>query len=197
MSATIPTTDHIINVDDPLAAELGFTADRFHGWLWRMDDRIVVSMIVSLQPGNGHLSALFDAILSRGWTVAVPTPIGLMPSILSHKGFMETHEWDGDYGCMVDVWVKQPEPMTAHVLTYPTEQDVLTLELPFPGTTYTVVITQAIEQESLLNRYTATLFDDHSLDVHETAEQDDPALVYAAACEVAFGLWVESRERDE
>jgi hypothetical protein len=101
-AATSEALNHIIQLDDPFAKEIGFTSDKFEGYLWRDGDRVLVSFIVSVESGKGNLSALFAAIEAKGLRVAVPTPLGRMEAILRHKGFvMHIEDFQGD-GC--EVW---------------------------------------------------------------------------------------------
>jgi hypothetical protein len=107
---TVPAQETIICEDgkiepgDALGEALGFTRDRFDGWLWKEGDRILISMIISRQPGRGHLSELLEAIEMRGLRAAVPTPFAAMQAIITAKGY-EPHYETGDYG-MVEVWEK-------------------------------------------------------------------------------------------
>jgi hypothetical protein len=105
---TICCTDGLVKPGDELANRFGFTADRFCGWLWKTGDAIYVSFIVSKQPGQGNLSELIDSILSNGYAVKVPTPLGKMQDILRHKGFSPSMEFDDEIGETVEVWCKQP-----------------------------------------------------------------------------------------
>lgn len=99
----------IIVLDSEKAIALGFTSDKFHGYLWQLDGSIMVSLIISLKPGEGNLSALFDAIWQAGYAVKVPTPSGRMAAILTKKGFTQTWEPVKEINDMVEIWVKQPE----------------------------------------------------------------------------------------
>ena len=82
----------LIHLDTPFAKELGFTSDRFEGWLGQKDGYIYISFIESLQPGQGNLSELFDNILKLGYGVKVPTPFARMKAIITKKGFTQTEE---------------------------------------------------------------------------------------------------------
>jgi len=81
-----------------------FPSADFGGYLWGFSDRVIVSLIISKNPGKGNLSKLFNAIWATGRTVAVPTPFAHMRAILERNGFRQTF----DEGC--EVWVK---PATA------------------------------------------------------------------------------------
>jgi len=97
--------DGIIRPSSVAGKLLGFTKSKFDGWLWKTDNRIMISMVISKKPGKGNLSALFKQIESLGFIVAVPTPLGGMLSILKNKGFVQTVEVDKLMG-PVEVWVK-------------------------------------------------------------------------------------------
>lgn len=99
----------IIEPGDPFAETIGFTKDYFDGYVCRVDKEIYISLIVSRHPGRGNLTKLFSTIWDQGFTVKVPTPMGVMPNILDHMGFQQTME-DGpeEEGGAAEVWVKQP-----------------------------------------------------------------------------------------
>ena len=97
-----------IALDSEKAIAFGFTSDKFHGYLWELDGSIYISLIISLKPRQGHLSALFDAIWRAGYAVKVPTPSARMVAILTQKGFSQTWELCGDMEDVVEVWVKSP-----------------------------------------------------------------------------------------
>lgn len=65
---------------------LGFTADKFQGWLWRQDQYIVISFILSIQEGKGHLKKLFDQINECGFKIQVPVPSERMKAICAKRG---------------------------------------------------------------------------------------------------------------
>jgi len=95
--------DGIIELNTPIANELGFTEDKFFGYLWKRGDMIIISFIESRHPGKGNFSKLVNTILSKGFTVGVPTALRQMQAILISKGF--TPYRDGD--CRM--WIKEPE----------------------------------------------------------------------------------------
>lgn len=102
-------SDHpqgVIELGSDLANEIGFTADKFAGYLWLDNNRMFISFIVSLQPGRGNLSALFDCIEEKGYRVAVPNPLGRMTDILRRKGFVCHFEADEVMGEVSEVWEK-------------------------------------------------------------------------------------------
>ena len=104
----VETKDGIILPDSEFGRRIGFTSDKFYGYLWKRGDSIYISMIVSKKPMQGNFSRFIDNILRLGYKVKVPTPIGIMPLILAKKGFKKTHEYDEKFGGMVEVWVKEP-----------------------------------------------------------------------------------------
>ena len=82
----------LIYLDTPFAKELGFTSDKFDGWLGENNGYIYISFIESHQPGEGHLSELFENILKQGYGIKVPTPSAHMKAIIEKKGFKPTEE---------------------------------------------------------------------------------------------------------
>jgi len=100
--------DGIIKLDTSRGREFGFTSDKFNGWLWKIDGYIYISFITSKQPGRGYLSQLFDAILSKGYGIKVPTPSALMRAILIKKGFVRKDEFDERIKEVYEIWVKEP-----------------------------------------------------------------------------------------
>ena len=103
MTTTLP--DGQIDPDSEVGKLIGFTSDKFEGWLWKSGDRVMISMIISLQPNKGNLSALFKAIEAQGLRVAVPTPFHVMRIILKRKGFKPHIEDAGELG-PCEVWEK-------------------------------------------------------------------------------------------
>jgi len=99
-----------IALDSPVGKSLGFTSDKFDGWLWFTPDKkgIYISFIFSIQPNQGNLSKLFKAILDSGRRVIVPTPLGKMVNILQHLKFRLTLEWFEAVSEDVECWIKDP-----------------------------------------------------------------------------------------
>lgn len=87
-------TEEIIYPDDSLGVALGFTSDKFDGYLCLVGSAIYVSMIESITPGNGNLSKLFENILNKGYDIKVPTPLPKMKKILLKKSFVQTLEYN-------------------------------------------------------------------------------------------------------
>lgn len=76
-----------INIGTPTADALGYTADKFDGWLWKKGGEIWVSFIISKQPGQGNFRALVKNILGTGHGVVVPNPSKRMMDICVRLGF--------------------------------------------------------------------------------------------------------------
>jgi hypothetical protein len=103
-----------IEPGSPRGERWGFTPNRFEGYLAiaAEDPRYVyISVIESLQPGQGHLSALFAAIQADGLGIKVPTPMKHMRAIIGRKGFRRTTEKSLVMGT-VAVWVCDPPNAT-------------------------------------------------------------------------------------
>lgn len=99
-------TDGIITLDTDRGRLLGFTSDRFGGYLWKKGDRIYVSMIISAAKGN--FRQLVQTIRERGLSVAIPTPLGRMEEIVRKNGYRQEFPYDEQYGECVEVWVLDP-----------------------------------------------------------------------------------------
>ena len=101
--------DGEISLDSEDGKELGFTSDLFDGYLWKIGDRIFISLIVSRNKRQGNLSRLFARIQEAGYKVAVPTPVGKMVKILKKKGFVPHIEHAAAagpaMGGAVEVWM--------------------------------------------------------------------------------------------
>lgn len=114
------TIDHIINIDSIEGRPLGFTSDKFDGtvmmgapasYLWRKDDLIIISNIVSLCPGQGNFRALVANIEAQGLRVMVPAPSLRMKQILFRLGFLRSDSHQGEGG---EFWVRAtPEQKAA------------------------------------------------------------------------------------
>lgn len=104
--------DGIIQLDSERAKILGFTSDKYDGYLWKLDNAVMVSFIVSKNRGN--FRELVRRIHALGLTVKVPTPLGRMQEILIKNGYQHTNELDENMGEGVDVWVLPP-PSNAEV----------------------------------------------------------------------------------
>lgn len=107
--------DRMIQLDDEFAVGIGFTSDRFDGYLWKKGEVVIVSPIISLQPNRGHFSDLVRRIEAQGFRVHVPTPMPHMQAILTHWGYTPhdepfAPEMDDFTPC--EVWAK---PVNPHV----------------------------------------------------------------------------------
>jgi len=92
----------IINPEDK--NPFGFTSDLFSGWLWKKNESIYISMIESLEPGKGNFKRLIGTILTLGFTVKIPTPLGKMKMFVLKNKYKHTIENSKLMG-PVDVWV--------------------------------------------------------------------------------------------
>ncbi len=95
-----------IEVDSPFAKQIGFTSDRFDGYLWKEGKFISISFIISKQQGRGNLTKLFKNINKQGYKIEVPTPFPNMELILKCHGFKKTIVSDPLMG-KVEVWKQQ------------------------------------------------------------------------------------------
>lgn len=97
--------DEEIALDSELGKKIGFTSDKFKGYLWIKENDVFISAILSLHEGKGNLNRLFSKIEELGYNIKVPVPLGKMRSILLKKGFSKTTEVCELRG-EVDVWGK-------------------------------------------------------------------------------------------
>ena len=85
----------LIAIDSPYAQALGFTSDKFIGYL---DERPInvmnIPLIESRQRFNGDLSRFLDVLSGYGYTVRVVNPSVTMRSVLRAKGFVRM--WSDD-----------------------------------------------------------------------------------------------------
>lgn len=101
---TPETLDTIISLNTPLAESLGFTSDKFDGWLWQKNHTIIISFIISKQEGKGNFTNLLNTIKQKGFNIQVPTPSNRMLSILKKRGFKLKREYDPNFKAMVELW---------------------------------------------------------------------------------------------
>jgi hypothetical protein len=115
----------VINLGTKFANEIGFTKDKFSGYLWRIDKVIYISLIVSLKKGKGNFSKLIENLLTKGYLIKIPTPSSEMKNILINKNFKREIEkqdisYDPEIYCLieeVEVWVKHPLEVSAEQST--------------------------------------------------------------------------------
>lgn len=98
----------MIKLNSRFAKTLGFTSDKFDGYLWEDGDMITISVINSLKPGQGNLKKLFNKIESKKYKIRVPTPMLAMTYILTKWGFTPEFIPDDMFG-PVEVWEKRKE----------------------------------------------------------------------------------------
>ena len=102
--------DGIIELDSPFARQLGFTSEKFDGYLWKEGKYIYNSFIISRKRGKGNLRQLFNRIRELGYGIKVPTPLGVMRVIVEKYGFRRTVEFFRIADRIeepVEVWVKE------------------------------------------------------------------------------------------
>jgi hypothetical protein len=102
--------DGIIELGTKRAKEIGFTSDKFWGYLWQEDGTIIISFIESLHPGQGDFKRFCQGILAKGMAVEIPTPLGRMESIVRKAGYRHfTRPFHPpDIMDPVNVWRKEP-----------------------------------------------------------------------------------------
>jgi len=104
--------DGIIELDSEFAKVIGFTSNKFMGYLWKEGNIITISLIESRVEGSGYLRELFHLIELKGFKIKVPNPLPKMQSILEHYGFsmhIEPFAPELDNYDPVEVWEKSTE----------------------------------------------------------------------------------------
>jgi hypothetical protein len=104
----IKMSDGAVMLGTDRGRKFGFTPDLFDGYLYKSGGAVYLSVILSKVPGKGNFRRLVERILSLGFSVKVPTPMGKLADILGRNGYRRTTEGDKNYGCDVDVWVLDP-----------------------------------------------------------------------------------------
>lgn len=85
----------------------GFTAELFDGYLCKLGDDIFISLIESREPRKGNFRRLCESIMSQGFILKIPTPLGRMQEIVEKNGYTHTLEFSVGMQSDVDVWVKK------------------------------------------------------------------------------------------
>lgn len=91
MSLNWTNKEGSIRLESDLANDLGFTPDKFSGYLWfdKNTEVFTVSLITSLHPGKGNVRKLLDTLKSRYKIIHIPTPSERMKYIALKAGFKE------------------------------------------------------------------------------------------------------------
>lgn len=97
----------IVELDSFVGKMIGFTTDRFDGYLWKNYDSITISFIASKQKGN--FRQLVERILELGLAVEVPTPLPNMRRIVEKNGYVMTTEYDASTGEFFELWTLKPK----------------------------------------------------------------------------------------
>lgn len=97
--------DGIVEPSTPRGKALGFTKEKFGGYLWIHGEYVWISAIISHDEGKGNLSKLFNSIFTKGYGIKVPTAFPRMEAIVRRKGFEKTIEIIEETGEKVEVWV--------------------------------------------------------------------------------------------
>lgn len=69
--------------------KIGFTSDKFDGYLWIEDNYILISAILSLDEHKGHLIDLFNNITKLGYGIKIFHPGKRMKFICLKYGFID------------------------------------------------------------------------------------------------------------
>lgn len=100
----------IVRLGSAFANQIGFTPDRFSAdsYLWLDGDTVMVSFVVSTQPGKGNFRRMVARCHALGLAVKIPTPLGRMLRIVIVNGYRRAMEHDEVSGEQVEVWGLAP-----------------------------------------------------------------------------------------
>ena len=101
--------DFKIDPDSPFGKTIGFTGDKFFGWLWRKGNVIYISFIESKHQSQGNFRKLVLDIHDKGFVVKVPTPFARMKQICESLGFKHKTEKDNIVGAVEIMELKARE----------------------------------------------------------------------------------------
>jgi len=97
----------IIELDTPRGRQLGFTSDKYEGYLWKQKNSVIISFIMSKARGN--FRALVQRIHALGYTVEVTTPSARMREIVVKNGYTrKVMPFSKDDPEPCEVWVLPP-----------------------------------------------------------------------------------------
>ena len=91
----------IITLDSDVGKEIGFLSSKFDGYLWKKNNTIIISFIISKDRGN--FRQLVKTLLDKGFKIEIPTPLGQMQDIVLRNGYIHRIVHDKLMG-IVDVW---------------------------------------------------------------------------------------------
>jgi len=99
----------LLELDSPDAKLIGFTSDKFGGYLFVKDSFVYISAIISKQQRQGNFKRLVNAILDAGYGVKVPNAFPLMTKICVSMDFsiIIESEIEGDFERNYIVLIKE------------------------------------------------------------------------------------------
>lgn len=79
--------DYYVPLGSKLANKLGFTIEKYSGYLWKAGNWIYISLIETRKEHQGYLRNLFDNIHSARYNIYIPCPNHRMTKIALQYGF--------------------------------------------------------------------------------------------------------------
>lgn len=80
---------HPIFPDSDEGRDIGFTSDKFGGYLWNDENGvIIISLIQSRYEGKGNVKSLFDVLRSKFHTIVIPIASARLEFIANKYGFI-------------------------------------------------------------------------------------------------------------
>lgn len=81
-----------IPIDSQFAREIGFTSDKFNGFLWKEDNVIYLSLIESHNEGKGNVRNLILTLQEKGYDIQVLPVNARMVKICKSMQFSQEGE---------------------------------------------------------------------------------------------------------
>lgn len=94
--------DGIIELDSEFGEKIGFTSDKYGGYLWKNGNVIVISLTMSKKKGN--FRELIELIKGYGYIIDIPNPLGYMQKIVRKHGYKKRVEYSAEMGRLVEIW---------------------------------------------------------------------------------------------
>lgn len=86
-----------LSMQSDFCKEIGFTKDKFDGYLWSSEyNTITLSIVWSIYPGKGNFLTVLNNIKDRGYNILAYDTSKRMTKILEKFGFSKNEE----YSCM-------------------------------------------------------------------------------------------------
>lgn len=94
----------LVTIDSEFSKMVGFTSDKFAGYLWREGNRVLCTILACKNPCEGEVVKLFQNIEERGLHPCVPNPSRRMRRVLRKAGCVPRKERLDSLQGEVELW---------------------------------------------------------------------------------------------